>query len=319
LSEDKPLRFRVPVRLSPTVFPRLDVVFLVDVSDSFRDDIQTYKTVALDILSLLKESARDVQVGIATFSDFPLPGYGVSQDHAFRLLQPLTNDVASIVHAVDQLIANRRSGDDWPESQLEALYQLATGRGRMLGQGRWNPSPADIEPSRIGWRRGALPLIILATDARFHDADREPLYPGAGFEETIMALRGRGISIIGLDSGEASEDLTRLVRRTGGQIYALNAASEGIIEALAEAMGKVTSRVEVTLRPLGDEYGLVTSITPSSFSNLLPGETRTFTVTVRAPSPLRARLASKIRMRLEARGNDVALLGQYPLVLELTP
>jgi len=57
-------------------------------------------------------------------------------------------------------------GADGPESQVESLYQIATGEGL----GSWVPAYAG--PDCVGapcFREGALPIIVMFTDAPMHN------------------------------------------------------------------------------------------------------------------------------------------------------
>lgn len=53
-----------------------DVLFLLDVSNSFRDDIKTFRERAVAIVQGLEASFSDLRVGLALFSDAPCHGFG---------------------------------------------------------------------------------------------------------------------------------------------------------------------------------------------------------------------------------------------------
>ncbi len=308
----------IPITLSQHVYRQVDVVFLVDVSNSFSDDITTYKTVAYEILSALKERIEGIRFGLASFTDFPLQLFGYAEDHPFKLRHALTDDEDAVLSAIAGLNPGPRSGWDWPESQLEALYQLSTGEGLDLDGNRLFDDSGDILPQMVGWRPGALPVIVLATDARFHDSDVEKNYPGVGFQETIRALTSRGIVVVGLDSGDAGPDLERIVEATGGLSYALDSNSQGVVEAIFEALDGITSTTNVTLRVSGDDLGIVQDISPATCPDAHSGETCNFWLTLRGISPDHVG-SPQSAMTLEARGNDVAVIQSIPAIISFDP
>src|SRR6185503_8772042 len=94
----------------------------------------------------------------------------------FVRLTSVTTDLVAVQSGVDLLPL--LDGNDGPEAQVEALYQIATGEG--LG--------SFVEPSsgcRSGgagyacFRRDALPIILMFTDAPFHNGPNDQ-YPYQG-------------------------------------------------------------------------------------------------------------------------------------------
>ena len=95
----------------------------------------------------------------------------------FGLIQRITTNMPDITAGVAALTLH--SGADGPESNMEALYQAATGDGfRSSGGATWtamfNPMmgfDASLGHGMIGgagYRMDALPIIIMATDNTFH-------------------------------------------------------------------------------------------------------------------------------------------------------
>lgn len=68
---------------------------------------------------------------MGSFLDFPIDPYGFesSGDKAFFLNQVITGDTDAVIDGINQLDNPLHFGADGPESQLEALYQAATGEG----------------------------------------------------------------------------------------------------------------------------------------------------------------------------------------------
>ena len=257
----------------------LDIVFLIDQSGSYSDDIDTLQSQASRIIDDLKGRDIDVRFGVAGFADFPIGSYGSTGDTAYRLYQSLTSDAGSVKSAIERLDHPLMSGADRPESQLEALFQVASGLGRDANGDGDFADPEDVPPGSVGWREGALPVVMLATDAPFHDRAREPSYPGPTKEETLGALKERGLIVFGLQSGggsDARRDIEEVATATGGETFELDSASSTIAETIATALTEALSSLDVSLEPIaGGEW--VTRVDPVTQTGE-PGETLTFTV-----------------------------------------
>lgn len=269
------------VTVPETGVKAVDIVFVVDTSGSYGDDIATLKRQASDIIDDLTGRGLDVQFAVTEFSDFPLSSYGVTGDVAFARLSRMSPDKAVAQAGIDAL--ELKFGSDTPESQLEALYQVATGSGRDLdGDGIYEAEEGDIPPQAVGFRPGAARVVLFATDAPFHDSDTDDGYPGAGFAAATAALRGQGIQVIALQSGTtstATADLERLVDAVGGSIFQLDSDSGEIGAAIAEGIDDAFAEVTLSAEPIAlAEW--VRSIEPASVNAVKPGETVTFTATL---------------------------------------
>ena len=269
----------VDVRLPAAGVNALDIVFLIDQSGSYSDDIDTLQAQASRIIDDLNGRDIDARFGVAGFADFPVGFYGGTGDTAYRLYQGLTSDAGSVKSAIERLDHPLMHGADEPESQLEALFQVATGLGRDVNRDGDFADPEDVRPSSVGWREGALPVVMLATDAPFHDRAREPSYPGPTKEETLSALTERGLIVFGLQSGRSSgarRDIQEVATATGGRTFQLDSASSTIADTIARALTDALSSLDVSLEPIaGGEW--VTRIDPESQTGE-PGDTVTFTV-----------------------------------------
>ena len=228
---------------STHVFKKVDIMFLVDVSGSYKDDLSTFRAKANEIINAFEEAGQDVQISLASFSDFPISPYGSASygDYAFRLDQPLTSDFSLVTTAINNLTI--LSGNDYPESQLEALFQGGK--------------------ASTGWRDGALPIIFLATDADFHNSDNEPDYPGHGLKETVNKLVSKGIKVFGLQAGGDIDDVIEIADLTDGDVFSLSSNSAEIVSAIESAIAGTSTDMIVTLEPIGDDGNIIKSITPN--------------------------------------------------------
>lgn len=233
-----------PVELSLEVqaeVGRADVVFLLDVTASMREELEQVKERLQDrIAPAIDRAIPDAQLAVATFADYPISGrsgssYGGREDLPFELRLPMSSDITAVQAALGAIRLG--NGEDPPESQVEALYQLATGEGRLP----YVPPSAGCPNGGRGYacfRPDALPVVLLFTDARFHNGpdNTEPYdlddFPGrvvpATYPEAVSELQRIGARVIGFDSGNglASGALERLAIDTG----ALDQAGQPLVQ-----------------------------------------------------------------------------------------
>jgi len=205
------------------VVGRADVLMLIDVTGSMDEEIDQIRATLRDrLVPGIRGAIPDSRLGVATFADFPAGGCGGSDDVPFAQILPIDGDVARVQAAVDSVAIT--SGGDPPESQVEGLYQAATGEGL----GTIIPASFGCPGGGFGYpcfRTDALPVILLFTDAAFHNGPggSEPYPLGCGAEgahtysEAVDVLNARGIRVMGLFSGARTVrgDLERIATDTG--------------------------------------------------------------------------------------------------------
>lgn len=203
---------------------RADVVFLIDTTGSMGQEIaEIRRTLRDQIIPGIRTSIPDSNVGVATFADFPVRPCGEpTMDTPFQLVLPTTSDAARVQSAVDAITLG--NGGDPPESQVEALFQVATGAGI-------SPFVAPSLGCPMGgvgfpcFRTDSVPVVMLFTDAPFHNG------PGGSnpytacpigavphtYAQAIDALDALGVRVMGLFSGgrDGLDDLRQLARDTG--------------------------------------------------------------------------------------------------------
>lgn len=217
----------------------LDIVFIVDISGSFSDDLPVLQANVLGLAQTIIDAAPSSRFALATFSDFPFDPFGsaAAGDFAYRLDLPLTEGTAGR-DALDAAVQNLTilNALDGPQSQYEAIFQVLTGAGRDLNSDGDFTDLGEIQPSDIGASPTNPMFIFLFTDATFHNSDVEPAYPGAGRTEVLALLQSTPF-IFGLTSGAGnSPSLQEIVVLTGGDIFDLGSDSEGFEIAVLEAI-----------------------------------------------------------------------------------
>jgi predicted small lipoprotein YifL len=242
----------------------IDVLFLVDASASMRDEIRNVREgLRRIVVPAVRDAVPDAWFGVAWVGELPVEPYGLPGILPYALATPLTDDVGVVEAALDG--APVWGNLDDPEAQVEALYQAATGAG--LG---------DLVPPSLGcarggeggacFRRDALPVIVLITDAPFHDGppgvppiapyDRLPLgfTRPHGWDATVLALRERGIVVVGVGARDARVPSPlphlRAIARETGAVDARGAPL--VIDVGADASGTGAGVAGAVLRLAGE-------------------------------------------------------------------
>jgi hypothetical protein len=276
----------------PDVPPKLDLVLDVDLSGSYFDDIATIKGLKSNIFNGVRAQVADSSFGLATYVDYPFnpwgfDGFGCS-DYAHLLDQDLTMAQATWESAVDAMTI--RCGGDEPESQLESLFQIATGAGRDVAPA--GPSlgdvPAGLAPS---FRSDATKVVALTTDASMHTAGDSACvspapcpfpYPGPTFADTVNALNAANVKVIAIKAPGATGQMDALASATGGAVTTTGSSSAQIVQAIVGALDELTFTVS------GDASGcspaLDVSFSPASHTDVAGGTTVTFDETISVPA-----------------------------------
>ena len=166
-----------------TTVPSLDVFFLMDTTGSMIGEITTLQSALTStVVPGIQAAVPNTQFGAGSFEDFPVDTYGSPRgadcqqnnnqnpDQPLHLFQTITNNITSVQSAVGQYSTGGAPigcGNDWPESSMEGLYQVATGAG-LTG-----PAPTSVPPNTtgvggVGFRAGTMPVVVTVTDAMMH-------------------------------------------------------------------------------------------------------------------------------------------------------
>jgi hypothetical protein len=273
----------------PDVPRRLDMLLLVDNTGSYADDLPNIKSRAGDIFDAVRLFAPAARFGLATHVDYPFAPWGAAGEYAYRLAQTPTADRSTWLDAIDSM--ETLYGADEPESQYEALYQAATGAGREL-PGAINGTyldPGEILPGQdAGFELGTTKVIVQTTDASFHDPGDTggPFpYPGPSRDETVAALKDRGIRVVGLKAPGAGAQLDDVAAATGGEVVETSATSEKIAEAILGGIRGFT--YDVTPHAVGCDPLQVT-FDPARREGVTAPATVTFTETITVPGGVHA-------------------------------
>lgn len=238
-----------------TKIGKADVFFLMDTTSSMGGAITNLSQSLSTIIDTLAQSIPNIALGVGGYDDFPTGGYGAPPDLPFYLLHRIqtvsTQGGKDAVQAsVNQLTTH--NGGDIPESGWEAVYQAASGVG-IQGVGNvtippFDPltaPPAAPPPGEsfgdlggVGFRSGALPIVVTMTDTYSHNSEA---FPGDKYSFSGAATRNKatqalyelgakmlGVAVSGSAFNEARSDLEFAVKATGSFVTPLSWGEPGV-------------------------------------------------------------------------------------------
>lgn len=280
----------------------VDVFLLFDDTGSFVNNSPIVRGAFPTIISQLQASLPGVDLGfgVGRLEEYGNFAAEYSTGRPFILNQPVVASGTAGYMSAIQSALNRTTpgyGGDQPETDIEALYQLVTGlgfdgnnNGSVLDSGaaglastQLNPGASGDVPSFAsfrpdaangvlqgdgtigggGFRTGALPVILLATDTGFAyqpkgetsvtgvggltlpvssltqtSRNTTPFSNGAGLQETMTGLNALGALVIGLGTNtEAGLDprqgLESLARLTGATNQTSGTIANGTADPIA--------------------------------------------------------------------------------------
>lgn len=230
---------------TPAIPPNPDIVFLSDTTGSMEATIENVRENATSIMNSVNAAqppGATAEFAAANYKD-GRPGEepeGCNTDpYAFQLDQGLTESLPAVQSAINTWSAS--GGCDEPESQLNALYNLATGS--------------------VGFRSDSTRVVVWFGDAPGHDPDL-----GHSLTETIEALVAANIRVIAVpvittSSGLDSTGQASIIAKATGGLVMPSAAPEEVSEKILEGLSNLP--VTVTPQPTCDS-GLTASYDAAS-------------------------------------------------------
>jgi len=345
---------------------RADVLFLLDTTASMGpvlDDVrQNFSQVVTGL------SIPNVAYGVAEFDDYAMVPFGnaAALDKPYRLHQQVTEDTTLVQTALNLL--DIRQGEDWPESAMEALFQAADGRGYDLNCDGLYQGSTDVPPfvagssdafsgfasgvydasfpgvrGGAGFRDGAVPVIVYATDAEIRDPDIGYPAPAscsnpAGNSDVVAAVNTVGGKLIGVavegnTPGGANDPVAAMINLANQTNSLADLDGNGLPEPLVyQGTSGVTvtniiagvaalaqsGEFDLTLTIDDAPFGFVQSINPASYTDISVGTEVVFEVSLLPNIPLAASDQVFI-FAMQVLSEGGAVLAQWDLVVVVLP
>jgi hypothetical protein len=265
---NKPLDFS-------TAIPSMDVFFLMDTTGSMMGEIANLQSsLNSTVIPGIVNAIPNTQFGVGALEDFPLAPYGQSPcqysntpDQPFKLLQPITNNVAAVQSGVDALSVHGGTYDgkpigcglDVPEGGLEAIYQVATGEG-LTG-----PSPTSVPANHtgvggVGYRSGVMPVVVTISDAVSHGVGETAACTLGN--QTYQAAYSGSVAAVAHSRAQTKAALGNICGRAVGiaaidTLQPVSCNGQEYLEDLARTTGALVSPTawDVGTRPAGCAAG----------------------------------------------------------------
>lgn len=249
----------------------LDVAFVIDVTASMREELDSVTRSADRLMADIEAIAPDVAFGLATLADYPAGNWLQAalgradryHDQAWSVVQDFTQDGPTMRQNLAQ-IALQDGGDD-PEAYLRALY----------------------EAQNLPWRANSRRVLILFGDAPTHQPDPGPdakanTEDDLNLNDILAALRSAHMTVLAVYSGANPPDFYRQITdQTGGQLFLLADAGQ-IPEVIPNLLAETLQPIQA-LRISSSQPGWV-QVSPTVISPANPTEAHEFQVQLCPPA-----------------------------------
>jgi len=260
-----------PLDFTNTGIDTADIAVNMDSTSSMLGELNDLRaSLNNEIIPGMTAVIPDVAYSFSVFEDYPVTPFGGWNDRPFRLQQRMTTDTNAVLTALNLLTLGR--GDDLPESGLESLYQVTSGAGTSWTGGMLGgfdpaadrvPGVADGTIGGVGFRGGALPVVVHITDAQSHWVDEyvdwDPNITSATSQQVLASSAGIGARVVTIASSNIPRPLdaavfTDLCDQSSSRVFgsiARPTASDRDWFRLDGVTTGDTVRVEVTAERLG--------------------------------------------------------------------
>ncbi len=197
----------------------IDLIFLEDLSGSFRDDLPNVAGAVRGIAAEVEELDPEAAFAVASFVDKPVPDDDDRKgDYLYKAHLGRTTDAGVVANQIANLVI--RNGGDVPEAALDGL------RGAALGTG-------------LSLRPDAHRIVLLSTDADFHQGDGY-----ASVEEVRATLEETGAVPIFAVTADQRAVYEQLVEDLGvGAVVTLTSNSANLQDAVRQALANLFQEV----------------------------------------------------------------------------
>jgi len=350
-----------------------DVMFILDETCSMTGTLDDVTNNFEQVVSQIGALIPDLTFGVASFDDYNYGDMGSGSDKPYHPRQQQTTDLVLAQQALASLSAD--GGDDWSESTIEALYQAASGVGYdqncdgnfdastdvlpftpMPGDAFGGTTPGTASSSvqgtglkgGNGFREGAVPILVYATDATVRNA--LPPYgegpkgtsppPGCSTDAVPPMLQAALDAIdakaIGVAAGtnDAVQAMQQVAQFTDSyvdlnadgvtstdELMVYNSDGYDIVNQVVAGIEEFTTNVTYDLSMVvEDPTGAVANVDPVAYFDVPALNTVDFTVTIEPDPSTLATMFSDTAFIVPTTlyGDGSVILGQWDLVILVT-
>ncbi|XP_008295050.1 integrin beta-2 isoform X1 [Stegastes partitus] len=271
-----PTTFRVSFRRAEG-YP-VDLYYLMDLSNSMKDDLANVKELGQDLFAALSKITERAQIGFGAFVDKTvLPYTNTNKEKLERPCDESDNQCQAAFGYRHVLRMTPREDEfkkkvaeqfisgnlDSPEGSLDAMMQAA------------------VCGNKIGWRNSSTRLIVLTTDAGFHMAgdgkmagilepndeqchmdnnlytkSNEMDYPSVGQLATALERNNiQPIFAVTKNVESVYKDLSKMIPKS--EVGVLSSDSKNVVQLIETAYNSLSSKVTVTHDNLPDNVRVV--------------------------------------------------------------
>jgi parallel beta helix pectate lyase-like protein/List-Bact-rpt repeat protein/von Willebrand factor type A domain-containing protein len=234
----------------------LDVVFVVDSTDSMTLNVRALEAAASEIVGAVQEAVSDYRIAVVDYKDFNDTTYGAATDYPFRVVSEFSDEPTRAVNAFSSIGTPAGAGGS---TDAESIYTalIDTIDGTELGE----------------WRSGDVSrIIVLITDAPPHDPEPSTAYSLADVVSAASETPSKRIFTVQLGENPlASVYLTNLAGATGGG--RVHVDDETLLDMTVGATSQLNDENPVGAAVI-EALGLITKVAPSIYvseGSKLPG------------------------------------------------
>lgn len=188
--------FTVPYKKDPdptrdvlkfsTNINKVDVAFAMDTTGSMGTCISNLKSsLTTKIIPSLAKAIPSVGLAVVDHRDF-------GDGWVVNVRQRMTTSSAAANTAVSAM--NAGGGGDTPEAQLAAMHYMLTGAANTASIKAYTPTAGTF--GAVEFRTGAVPVIVLITDANWHDPSGI-----ATTANVTAAFKANNVKFVGINAG----------------------------------------------------------------------------------------------------------------------
>lgn len=239
----------INVTLPPINHPpilNLDLLLVMDITGSMGDELESVKSSAGDIVTILRNRVPDMRFGFGVYADYPNVG-GDLGDIPWQLIAPFSTNLDSFRSRLSSV--SLQGGGDSAESMLRAVAESAA----------------------LDWRPDALHVLVMFSDAPSHDPDAGVdgilnTSDDLTFDDTSQMLVDKSIIFLGVHAGfRGGDEFERYANRTQGTTFTLSDSDE-IPATVVQLVGAELDKQTLQLRASPQNFSAPSSGSWISFS-----------------------------------------------------